>query len=79
MSLTTDLNAAHDQLTQALSALIDAQRNFLQIAQQGNQATIAAFTMLTQALSAPRQIIEDDNGNPIGVMPVLHQEDQPYV
>lgn len=65
--LTDDTNAAADQLSQAIRGLVQAQIDVLQVAQQGNAAFVAALDALTTAVAAPRRLIEDANGNPIGV------------
>ena len=67
MSLTSDTNHAHDQLKDAIGGLIEAQFRVLQVTQQGNLAFTAALEALTQALSAPRQLITDASGNPVAV------------
>lgn len=75
MAYTDDISNSQDDLAKAFHGLIDAQYAFLQIAQQGNLACIAALQAVAQAASAPRRLITDDAGRPIGSQPDFTQQE----
>lgn len=64
-------NSAGEDVSQALRALVEAQFNVMMIAQQSEMDFIAALNALVNAITAPRRLIEDAAGNPIGVVSTI--------
>lgn len=73
MSITDTTNQTHDALQEAIKGLIDTQFQLLMMTQQSSQVFAAAIAALSQAMSAPRKLITDDAGNPIGVVSQMEQ------
>lgn len=67
MSIMQSTNEVQSNLKQAIQTLLESQYNLMQISQQGNTAFAAALAQLAQAITAPRTLINDANGNPVGV------------
>lgn len=73
MSIMEATNDTQKSLDQAVRGLVESQFQLLQMMQINNQMFAAAIDALAQAISAPRQLITDANGNPVGAAPQLQQ------
>lgn len=75
MSLKNASNLSHN-MENSLRAFVQAQFQTIQMLQQSNQAYIAAFDALARAIAAPRRLITDEQGRPIGTEPIPLQPNQ---
>jgi hypothetical protein len=61
-----------DQLTQKLQVAMDGVNQTQQQLMQAQQQMIEVMTQIGKVMSAPKKIITDEKGEPIGVEPVLN-------
>lgn len=73
MSISDKTTQTHDSLQEAIKGLIDTQFQLLMMTQQSSQVFSAAIAALSQAMSAPRKLITDAAGNPVGVVSQIEQ------
>ena len=73
MSVIEQVNGVHSNIKEAMQSLVQAQMQVLQVSQQGNQAFAAALMQLADAIAAPRQLVTDSTGRPVGVTRVQQQ------